>query len=115
MKLARALLQIGVLSLAYFGCDQAARALSSPIPGGVLGAIVLATLLLGDVLPLSWVEDGADLLLKNLGLFFVPAAVVAMRQQLGIGSVVALTIISALTTVLVLVVTALLAARGERP
>ena len=114
MKLGRALLQVGVLSLAYFGCDRLARALSSPVSGGVLGAIVLAALLLSGVLPLRWFEDGADLLLKNLGLFFVPAAVVAMRQQLGLRSIVALTVVSAVTTVLVLVVTGLLAARGER-
>jgi len=114
MKLARAILQALVLSLAYVGFDRAARAFSSPIPGGVIGAIVLATLLLTEVLPLRWFEDGADLLLKNLGLFFVPAAVVAMRQQLGIRSIAALATVSAVTTVLVLIVTALLAAKGER-
>ena len=114
MKLARALLQIVVLSLLYFGCDKLARAWSSPIPGGVLGAIVLAALLLSDVLPLRWLEEGADLLLKNLGLFFVPAAVVAMQQKLGLTSVLALTAVSAVTTLLVLVTTALVARWGEQ-
>lgn len=114
MKLARALLQVAVLSAAYFGCDRLARAIHSPIPGGVLGAILLAALLLTDVLPLRWFSDGADLLLKHLGLFFVPAAVVAMRQRLDLRSIVMLALVSAVTTVLVMGVTGLLAAKGER-
>lgn len=114
MKLLRAIVQVLVLSLAYWGCDRLARAWNSPIPGGVLGAIVLAILLLTEIVPLGWFEEGADLLLKNLGLFFVPAAVVAMRQQLGLRSLLSLTLVSAVTTVLVLVTTGLVAARGER-
>ncbi|MBI2394795.1 MAG: CidA/LrgA family protein [Deltaproteobacteria bacterium] len=114
MKLSRVLAQILALGVAFVAFDRAARALSSPIPGGVIGAVVLAVLLLTDVLPLRWVEDGADVLLANLGLFFVPAAVVALRTQLGWREIGLLALVSTVTTVLVLSVTGALASRWER-
>jgi holin-like protein len=114
MKLARALVQVAVLSLAYAGCDRLSRALELPVSGGVLGAVALAALLLSGALPLRWFEDGAELLLKYLGLFFVPASVAAMRQHLTARSIALLALVSAATTVLVLVITGVLAARGAR-
>ena len=113
MKHLRALVQIAALSAAYFGCDRLAHALGSPVPGGVLGAVTLATLLLSGALPLRWVEDGADLLLRHLGLFFVPAAVASLRQPLSVRELVGLAVVSAVTTVLVMVVTGLVARAAE--
>ena len=115
MKGLRAVLQIAVLCALSVGCDAAARALHSPIPGTVLGAIVLATLLLTNVLPIAWVADGAELLLKFLALFFVPAAVSAMRVWRDVRSdFVAVAAVSVVTTVLVLLVTGALATRWEQ-
>lgn len=114
MKLWRVLAQILVLGAAFVAFDRAARALSSPVPGGVIGAVFLAVLLLTGVVPLRWIEDGADVLLANIGLFFVPAAVVALRTQLAWREVGLLALVSAATTVLVLAVTGVLAARWER-
>lgn len=116
MNLFRAILQVAVLSLLYLASDAAARALHSPVPGSVLGAIVLAALLLTDVVPLRWLSDGADLLLRFLALFFVPAAVSAMRVWKDVRSdLLAVAAVSVITTVLVLVCTGWLAARwGDR-
>jgi holin-like protein len=75
----RAVLQVGILSALYFGADFAARALHLPLPGNVVGAIVLAILLVTGIVPLGWVEEGADLLLSHLALLFVPAAVMVVR------------------------------------
>ncbi len=79
MKALRVVAQIALLAAIYVACDRGARWVSSPVPGNVVGAILLAVLLLSGLVKLSWVEEGADVLLAHLGLFFVPAAVLSMR------------------------------------
>ncbi len=114
MNLFRAIVQVAVLSLLYLACDAAARAIHSPIPGSVLGAIGLAVLLLTDVVPVRWLSDGADLLLRFLALFFVPAAVSAMRVWNDVRrDLLAVAAVAVITTVLVLVCTGKLATRWE--
>ncbi len=44
-----------------------------PIPGPVIGMVLLTAALKLGVLRLEWVEEGARLLLDNLALLFVPA------------------------------------------
>ncbi|MEI5907988.1 CidA/LrgA family protein [Bacillus spongiae] len=48
---------------------------SVPIPGNVLGMMLLFLLLLSGVIKVEWIENGASLLLKHLAFFFVPVAV----------------------------------------
>jgi holin-like protein len=112
VKHVRALAQVVLLSLLYVAFECAARAVGSPIPGGVIGAIALATLLLLGVVPLRWFEDGAKLLLDHLALFFVPAAVAATRSWSFVRrDLLAVTIVAVVTTVLVLVVVGRVAER----
>ena len=59
------------------------RALSLPVPGNVLGMILLALALLCGLVKLELVKPCADLLLKHLGFFFVPAGV-GLIQHLGL-------------------------------
>jgi holin-like protein len=75
----RAVLQVGLLSALYFGVDFVARALHLPLPGNVVGALLLLVLLSTGIVPIRWVEEGADLLLSHLALLFVPAAVLVVR------------------------------------
>lgn len=105
MKIGRALAQVVVLSLLYVGFEYAAQRLGSRLPGGVVGAIVLALFLLLGVVPLRWFEAGAKLLLDHLALFFVPAAVAATRSWgLVRRDVLSVIVVSVVTTVLVLIV-----------
>jgi holin-like protein len=46
-----------------------------PIPGNVLGMVLLLAALATGLIPLALVERAADKLLNNLGLFFVPPGV----------------------------------------
>lgn len=46
-----------------------------PIPGPVVGMVLLLVALAIGVVKLAWVKDAADALLKRMGLFFVPAGV----------------------------------------
>lgn len=46
-----------------------------PIPGNVLGMVLLFLLLLTGIVKLSWVEAASSILIKHLAFFFIPIAV----------------------------------------
>lgn len=50
-----------------------------PIPGSILGIFVLFALLQFRIVKLEWIELGANWLLAELLLFFIPAAVGVMN------------------------------------
>jgi holin-like protein len=111
----RLLLGLAILAGIFVACDALARATKLPLPGNVIGMGVLFALLLTDIVPRRLVDDGADLLLKHLSLLFVPAAVAVARHRRLLGdSFVALAIAVVVSTVLVLLVTGLIAERLVR-
>ncbi|TLD72155.1 CidA/LrgA family protein [Phragmitibacter flavus] len=64
--------------LAFTLVGQLLSATLIPLPGPVIGLILLATALFTDLIKIHWVESGANALLQNLMLFFVPALVGAL-------------------------------------
>lgn len=75
-------------------------------PGSIIGIVILFLLLKMKVLPLSWIERGADFLIKNLMLFFVPSAVGIMEyKQMVVSDGLRLELIILLGTFLVMVFT----------
>lgn len=50
-----------------------------PIPGNVIGMIILFVLLLTGVVKLNWIEDASSFLIKHLAFFFIPIAVGLMN------------------------------------
>lgn len=71
--------QSALLAGVWFVADFVARHLDLPVPGGVIGLGGLLVLLLtGRVAP-RWVKAGADWLLTDMLLFFVPAAVAVVQ------------------------------------
>lgn len=50
-----------------------------PVPGNVLGMVILFVLLLTGVIKLKWVEEAASFLIKHLAFFFIPIAVGLMN------------------------------------
>jgi holin-like protein len=50
-----------------------------PLPGSIIGMLILFLLLETGVVRLSWVEVGASWLLAELLLFFIPSAVGVMK------------------------------------
>jgi holin-like protein len=50
-------------------------ALQLPVPGNLVGMLLLFALLTAGVIRLEWVEDGASLLVRHLAFFFIPIAV----------------------------------------
>jgi len=102
----RTLLGLTLLAAIDLGCEWAARRVHAPIPGNVLGMLLLALLLRTGVVPLRAVEAGADFLLKWLALLFVPAAVsVARYVGLFRGAIFGVVLVVVVTTALVLLVT----------
>lgn len=75
----KALGQLALLWAVYQGSAWLAAATALPIPGNVLGVVLLFTLLALGVVKLQHVELAADFLLKHLVFFFVPIAVGLME------------------------------------
>jgi len=111
-SLLRMVLGLAVLAGIDLLGEWIAKVTAAPIPGNVLGMLLLAALLFARVLPLKVVEEGADLLIKWLALLFVPAAVsVARYWGLLRGELVGIATVMVVTTVIVLVVTGVIAER----
>ena len=67
--------QVGLLIAAWWLADAAASALHLPFSGGVVGLFVLVALLLSGGVRPSAIELGANWLLANMLLFFIPLVV----------------------------------------
>lgn len=72
-------LQVAGFMLLSLGMDQLAAWLNIGIPGSILGIVVMFILLETKILRLEWIELGANWLLAELLLFFIPAAVGIMK------------------------------------
>ena len=70
----KAVLQIGLLcAIAWLG-GTLSRQWGLGIPGNILGILFLFVLLQVKIIPLAWIETGANLLIAELVLFFIPSA-----------------------------------------
>lgn len=76
------------------------------IPGNVIGMIILLIALLTGIIKLEDVEKAADLLIKNLALFFVPVGTgIMLYFNLISNNAVSILTATLLSTLLVLLVT----------
>lgn len=82
--------QLGIFIVLYFHL---------PIPGNVVGMILLFVFLMTGVIKLEWINDAASFLLKHLVFFFIPISV-------GIMTFGALFLQSGLSLTLILIVSA---------
>ncbi len=71
--------QTAILTAIFVGCDQLTRLTGIPLPGNVLGVIVLFFLLLTGIIKESHISLAAEFLLRHLVFFFVPIAVGLMQ------------------------------------
>lgn len=67
-----------ILLLLQFLGELLSSWLTLPVPGSVLGMVLLLFALLLGWVKVAWLEEAADLLLSNMALFFVPAGVGVM-------------------------------------
>lgn len=73
-----ALVQIAGLYAVTALCNAVVRWLHLPVPGSILGVALVFALLQSGIVKLRWVEQGADLLIRELLLFFIPSSVGVM-------------------------------------
>lgn len=109
------LLQIGLLILFSLAGQKIAGALDLPIPGGIVGLVLVLGLLASGKLQVQAVRRGANWLLGEMLLFFVPAVMSLLdhHEFLGmLGLKVLATIVAG--TAMVMVGTALTIDLGYR-
>jgi holin-like protein len=101
-------LQIGLVAAFWFLGDWLGRQTGLPLPGGVIGLFLALVVLHVRGLPVVTMKRGADWLLADMLLFFVPAvlAVLDHRELIGLTGLKILSVI-VLSTIAVMVVTAL--------
>lgn len=63
------------LLIGFFFVGNLLHRVGVPIPGGVLGLLLLYFALTTRLIPLAWLERAADLLLRHMVLLFVPLTV----------------------------------------
>lgn len=104
----RVALQVALLSAVWWCAQWVSIHYVPQLPGGVLGMLVLLVLLASGKVPFAWFSHGANWLLSELLLFFIPAvvAIVKFRTLLySAGGRILLVIV--LSTALVMLCTAL--------
>ena len=79
IRVARIALQSAALAGVWYVADLLVRRVGLPVPGGVVGLAALLALLFCGGLPSRWIKAGADWLLSDMLLFFIPAAVAAVQ------------------------------------
>jgi holin-like protein len=87
--------QVSALVLICAAGQALVRSLNVPIPGYLLGMLLLFVLLVTGTFQVRWFEEGALLLLRHLSFFFIPIAVGLMAfgpffQEHGVTIVVTL-------------------------
>lgn len=80
-KLTIGLLQVAGLTAFSMLINTLTPMLHIPIPGSIIGMIILFLLLESGMVRLNWVEVGASWLLAELLLFFIPSAVGVMKYS----------------------------------
>jgi holin-like protein len=76
----RAAVQVLALCALFAACQWLVARSHLPLPPGLLALGLLLVLLLSRAVPEERVGEGADALLRMLGVLFVPAGIAVIRQ-----------------------------------
>lgn len=102
--------QVGILIVFSLAGNLLVAKLSLNIPGSIVGIILLFLCLELKIIRIDAIEAGADFLLVNLLLFFIPSAVgILQYQDLLAVQGIRLVLVIMLSTVIVMSCTGLLA------
>lgn len=105
---------MALLLLFQFGGELLSRWANLPIPGNVLGMVLLLIALARQWIKVEWIEEAAEFLLRNLALFFVPAGVgVMVYFDLIVGEWLPISVATFVSTFVVMAVTGKVADRLE--
>ncbi len=109
-KIIEFIIQIGVLYLFFMLGRLIKSVFNLMIPASILGMLLLFTALTLGVVKLSWIEKGAEFMMRHLVFFFIPPTVGVMNYfDLFAGKGILLILIPVLSTFLVMLVSGHLA------
>ncbi|MEY9978612.1 CidA/LrgA family protein [Lysinibacillus sp. RC79] len=74
-RVVRIIVQIGILYIFYYMGVGIVALLHVPLPGSVIGLLLLALALNFKIIKVEYIQDGAGFLIGVLTLFFIPATV----------------------------------------
>ncbi|MCU6797067.1 CidA/LrgA family holin-like protein [Paenibacillus sp. WQ 127069] len=80
-KLLKSVLQIGFFMLVSIAMNQLVVLMHWPIPGSILGIVVVFIGLQTKLIKLEWIDAGASWLLAEMLLFFIPPAVSLIQYE----------------------------------
>ena len=69
------ILQLALIMLITFIGTEVQKLLHIPLAGSIVGPMLLFLLLQFKIVPESWINVGADFLLKTMVFFFIPSVV----------------------------------------
>ena len=89
-----------IFIVTYLG-EMISRSINFPFPGPVIGMLILFILLEKNIIQLGFVEKGADTILLNLAIFFIPPGVrLISALDLLSGNILKIVITMVITTVI---------------
>lgn len=90
----------------YFVSEIISKLLNLPVPGSIIGMILLFVLLTSNIIKVEKVENLANFFLDHLAFFFIPASVGLMTSFASLkGSIFKIILLCILTTIIVISVT----------
>lgn len=90
----------------YFVSEIISKLLNLPVPGSIIGMILLFVLLTSNIIKIEKVENLANFFLDHLAFFFIPASVGLMTSFASLkGSIFKIILLCILTTIIVIAVT----------
>lgn len=69
------ILQLAIIMLITFIGNEVQKLLHIPLAGSIVGLMLFFLLLQFKIIPESWINVGADFLLKTMVFFFIPSVV----------------------------------------
>ena len=113
IKVIQTILQIVLLIIISFIGNVLHTFLNIPLPGSIIGLILLFILLSLHIIPSSWIDRGAGFLLAILPVLFIPTMVVDYPTLFSFKGI-ALVIIILISTLLTMVVSGKISEYAER-
>ncbi|WP_294133096.1 CidA/LrgA family protein [uncultured Clostridium sp.] len=90
----------------YFAGEILSKLLNLPVPGSIVGMILLFVLLTSNIIKVEKIENLANFFLDHLAFFFIPASVGLMTSFASLkGSIFKIILLCILTTIIVIAVT----------
>ena len=90
----------------YFVSEIISKLLNLPVPGSIIGMILLFVLLTSNIIKIEKVENLANFFLDHLAFFFIPASVGLMTSFASLkGSIFKIILLCILTTIIVIAAT----------